>query len=419
MMKRQYKSYSTDLKLAVINGKLADCSYSNKHYWLNNGKNKIIQASKCNIIQSSLESITASNSDVIAAFDELFLFIHRIIDLTKKTKNFFKKNRGFVIRLWEILKPLASIEDFCKWFRISESTFFNWKKRKVCKTTYSKECPNIYPNQLRDWERRILEDDYLFNPNYANYSISDLFGQVLADRKVLIGESFFYEYASLIGETEKRKTPRKNRWYKGLKADYPKAIIQMDRTKFTIKNGKRVWVNLIIDNYSRAILGFLVCESSLSKYTLMNFKQAISNHALLEKSFWLVTDDGSENKGEVSAFIKLHPNIKHKIAQKNIPFSNSMIESVIKQLKYNYLKKKEYDSLEELREAINTAIEIFNHRPRKIHLGKTPIQVLHGDEVDLKEFTALKEQVRKERIEENRNFNCMKQFYHLVEYNQN
>jgi len=34
--------------------------------------------------------------------------------------------------------------------------------------------------------------------------------------------------------------------------------------------------------------------------------------------------------------------------------------------------------------------------------------VLDSDEVDLAEYAALKKQVRKERIEENQNFSCLK-----------
>ena len=52
--------------------------------------------------------------------------------------------------------------------------------------------------------------------------------------------------------------------------------------------------------------------------------------------------------------------------------------------------------------------------PRKIHLGKTPLQVLDGDEVDLAEYATLKKQVRKERIEENQSFSCLKSLYTVM-----
>ncbi len=417
MEAKKYKSYSTDLKLEVINGNEVDCNYNTKYYWNNNGREKIIQALKNDEYVALTNKIQTINESITHVMNELFIMLHKLIDSNNKTKKLFKKSRGQIVHIWELLKPYTSVENLCKWFRISESTYFNWKKRVACKVTYTKECPNIYPNQLRDWERRILEDKYFFNAKYADYTVSDLLGQVMADGKVIIGESLFYEYAALIGETERRKTPRKKKHYKGLRATNAKDIIQMDKTKFAIKNTNGAWVNLIIDNRSRAILSFLVCFGSHSKYTLANLKQAIAKHNLLDKPFWLVVDDGSENKGEIKLFVKQNPNINYKIAQKNIPYSNSMIEAAIKQLKFRYLTKKEFDSIEELTLAIANAVEIYNNRPRKIHLGKTPLQVLNGDEVNLADYAELKEQTRKKRIEENRNFNCLKHLYAMPEFN--
>ena len=102
------------------------------------------------------------------------------------------------------------------------------------------------------------------------------------------------------------------------------------------------------------------------------------------------------------------PLIKHHIAQITIDFSNSMIEAVIKQLKYRYLKTDEFDSLEHLTECVNEAIIIYNNRPRKIHLGKTPLQVLHGDMPCKTELAELMDNMRQKRLEENRAFNCLR-----------
>lgn len=233
----------------------------------------------------------------------------------------------------------------------------------------------------------------------------------MADRKVIIGESLFYEYATTLGETEKRKSKRKNKKYLSLKATHPFEIIHMDKTKISIKNTMGIWVSLIADNYSRTILGYTINFSSHSKHTLQNLKDVLTQHNLYHKSFRLITDDGSENKGEVSQFLKTQSQINGQIAQKDITYSNSMIESIIKQLKYRYLTKFTFDSVEELISELNNAIVEYNNRPRKLHFGQTPMQVLNGHEIHIEEYNLLKENAREERIEENRNFNCLKAFY--------
>ena len=406
-----YNSYSTRYKYQAITQKSHNGNYNNYYYWNTKGKAKILQALANDELLNLSKQASTIQHPLSETLTELFSFFQSLLQHSNKTQKLYKKSRGFIVSLWKKLKPYAHNQQLTQWFRISESTFFAWKKRVACKITYTKECPNVCPNQLRDWERRILENDYFLNEKYFDYSIADLLGQVMADGKVMISESLFYEYATLLGETEKRKIPHKKKRYKGLRAASAKDIIHMDRTKFPIKNSNGAWANIICDNRSRAILSVTVCTSSHSKNTLVNLKQAIANHQLLAKPCWLVTDDGSENKGEVKVFVVQHPNIKHKIAQKNIPYSNSMVEALIKQLKYRYLKKKEFDSMDELTNALNIAVETYNHRPRKIHLGKTPLQVLSGDEVDVTEYAQLKELTRLQRIEENKNFNCLKAFY--------
>ena len=80
------------------------------------------------------------------------------------------------------------------------------------------------------------------------------------------------------------------------------------------------------------ILGYRVAESCKAENTF-----AILN-AVLEKylipsginSCVLLTDDGSENGGPVKSLIesRLSPRLTHLIAQRDIEFSNSMIEAV-------------------------------------------------------------------------------------------
>lgn len=410
-MKTIYNSYSTQFKMEAIINKSIKCNKSTKHYWKTNGFQKLLQAKSQYGNTLITDLLKSNNSDFAKLLNELFALFMPFTELTKKSKTIFKKSRASIVSIWNLMKPFATIEYICKWFEISERTYFNWNKRTICKLTPNKECPNVYPNQLRDWERRCLENDYFFNPKYSNYSISELLGQVMADKKVIVCESLFYEYARFLGEAERRKPKRFIKKYIPLKAKNPFEILQMDRTKIPIKNTKGVWLNLIIDNYSRAILSFLITTKSHSKHTLKNLQTSIKTHNLINTPFKLVTDDGSENKGYVKQFIKLMPNITHLIAQKDITQSNSMIEAVNKQLKYRYFSKKEYQSIEEFIIDCNNAITTYNNRPRKIHIGQSPLQVLNGNEFTLFEYTLLKDKTRKERIIENQNFNCLKAFY--------
>ena len=84
-----------------------------------------------------------------------------------------------------------------------------------------------------------------------------MYAQTLADKKVLVSESLFYDLARFLGETETRKSRKKIKPKIGIRASKPFEILHLDKTKLTIKGliKKRVWLSLICDNNSRAILG--------------------------------------------------------------------------------------------------------------------------------------------------------------------
>ena len=94
----------------------------------------------------------------------------------------------------------------------------------------------------------------------------------------------------------------------------------------------------------------------------------------------LLTDDGSENYGEVKQWIKAcdNPKINHVIAQADIHFSNSMIEAANKQLKYRFLYHQKINDYSKLDEYVEKAVLDFNNRPHAVLNGLTPIEVLQG-----------------------------------------
>lgn len=56
----------------------------------------------------------------------------------------------------------------------------------------------------------------------------------------------------------------------------------------------------------------------------------------LKQDIDFIVDGGSENKAEVDSLIQ-NSNINKIIAQKDIVFSNSMVEAVNKRIKYDFL----------------------------------------------------------------------------------
>ncbi|MBN1411662.1 MAG: transposase [Spirochaetales bacterium] len=112
----------------------------------------------------------------------------------------------------------------------------------------------------------------------------------------------------------------------------------------------------------------------------MNYE--VNEPTLKTDPILLITDGGPENKGEVKTYLNTVP-IKQIIAQKDIKFSNCMVEAVNKRLKYNFLFHQKIPVFKELEKHLACAVTEFNNvRPMGVLGGLTPQQVLQGQTTD-------------------------------------
>ena len=102
----------------------------------------------------------------------------------------------------------------------------------------------------------------------------------------------------------------------------------------------KCFIYFIIDNFSRKILGWEISTEYKSSIMLNNLRKVYVS-CILEKEIpptVLLVDDGIENKGFVCTAIENHEiNLTRLVAQKDIRFSNSMVEAVNKRMKYDFL----------------------------------------------------------------------------------
>ena len=121
-----------------------------------------------------------------------------------------------------------------------------------------------------------------------------------------------------------------------------------------------------------------------------------------------MTDDGSENFGQVQVFLQSaeNPSLQHIVAQRDVEFSNSMIEAANKNLKYRFLYHKQIPNFSSLCLYTAQAIEDYNSRPHDVLGGLTPMEVLKGKIIN-KDLQHLQIQTaRNTRIAENKELKC-------------
>ena len=125
----------------------------------------------------------------------------------------------------------------------------------------------------------------------------------------------------------------------------------------------------------------------------------------------LLTDGGSENVNSlVSGFVNSEAvNMKHNIAQKDVVFSNSMVESVNKVIKHQFLYHLEITNTRSLKKILPEIINIYNtERPQMSLGGNTPFETQNNLSIQLSRYTANFKEQKQLRLLKNKNTGCSK-----------
>ena len=222
--------------------------------------------------------------------------------------------------------------------------------------------------------------------------------------------STFYKYVTLLNLKRSRAVHRRKNHRTGIRASAPLQIIHADVTVFRTADNHKNYIHLIQDNFSRAILQPAVKRNCTAQTTFENLNAVYEKylHPAGMEDCLLISDDGSENYGPVKTFIEnsQFPFIKHLIAQRDIEFSNSMIEAANKQLKYRFLYHHSIPDFDALVKYVEQAVNDYNNRPQHVLHGLTPLEVLHGKLPSPHAYATKILQARTNRFTENKKIKC-------------
>jgi len=334
-----------------------------------------------------------------------FIFTDKII-----CNLMYKKFRESIVNTVLKVKETIGFKRTLEVFNISSHQFYSWKRKTECVSSPFGLCRKIYYNQLTETEVKVVEK-YLTNPLFIHWSVVSTYYRMLREKASFMALSTFYKYSTYLNLTAAHRPRKKKRYSFGIRAIAPKRILHVDTTQIKALDGTRIFISLIIDNFSRCILGWKASLIRSSAFVVENLKEVILKHHLFEydEIVDLIVDSGSENKGLLDDFL-MQPevNIRKLIAMLDIIFSNSMIESVNKKIKYEYLFTREIANYKDFLEFMPTVVENYNNRPHSKLFGLHPIEVLNGALPDKHSFTNEIKSAVINRIESNLNIECNK-----------
>jgi transposase InsO family protein len=289
---------------------------------------------------------------------------------------------------------------------ISSDTYYRLRNELVCMRSRTRRCFRQYPQQLSLLEEQVIDNAVNDSANFG-LPLSTVFFQLLRAGKLFCALSTFYKYVPKIIREQKQKAVRES-----LKAAFPFEMLHVDVTEIITEYGKQK-VAFIKDNFSKAILNFAVLPSAASVFIRDLFEQTFSAYRIGDcvKHVSIVSDGGSENKGELLVWIaqQLVPEVRKLTSGIDVR-SNSMSESIHHTLKNEYrLRFGVPRDVDDLVKLLQEFVHYMNHEKFPIdHYGYSCWEVLHGAKPDRKRFAVQMSEAKALRLEENRSVSCLK-----------
>ena len=192
----------------------------------------------------------------------------------------------------------------------------------------------------------------------------------------------------------------------GIRSSKPNEIWHVDTTLIRLLDGTRAYVHAIIDNFSRRILAWKVSatfDPSITAELLLS-----AANGLIDEKPTLLVDGGVENYNSAVDELVDSGLLKRLLAQTDISFSNSLIESWWRSLKHQWLLLNTLDTVNRLEKLVAYYVDEHNRRlPHSAFRGQTPDEMYFGtgDHVPV-ELDIAKKDARQSRMEVNRATVC-------------
>ena len=415
------QSYHTDIaiqyKLGILDaGFASNIPSSTLHNWKRKDFSSFVGSEYVSDFDQNLQMIKdfLSKKALLKAAKAVYLVYCsyvKLFDVVKNKKKIFHQSKEVIIQTIDLIKDTVGFERALRAFGLSCQQFYAWKRTIKCPVSQINLCRKLYYNQLTLKEINVIKS-YLANPEFLYWNITPIYYRILRDKAAFFSKTTFYKYVHLLKLT--RSKPEKKKYGQGIRANAPRQILHADVTIYRTKDNVRLYIYLLVDNFSRYILNWKVSTTYSAKITFENIREAYEKYNLenVKPFVELITDGGSENKAEVDDFVNRDDiNMRKTIAQTDIIFSNSMVEAVNKRIKYDYLFHQNPSVYVQVEPYLRISVPDYNQKPHSSLFGITPAEAFGGMLPDKNLFRpAIKASVLKRKIVNINPENCKKCF---------
>jgi transposase InsO family protein len=231
-------------------------------------------------------------------------------------------------------RAVLPFRDVLRIIALSPSCYHAWKRDPPCGLDDAALCPRSAPHRLTPGEctalkEMVTSEEYRHVPTGALALLAQRLGKVFASPTTR------YRLVRRFRWRRPRKRVHPSAPKVGIRASRPDEIWHVDTTLIRLLNGRRAYLHAVIDNFSRRILTWRVSAQFEPTATAELLLQAAGG--LADQQPTLLTDGGVENCNMAVDRLVESDLLKRVLAQTEIAFSNSLIESWWRELKHQWL----------------------------------------------------------------------------------
>jgi transposase InsO family protein len=246
----------------------------------------------------------------------------------------------------------------------------------------------------------VTSDEYRHVPTAILAQLAERLG------KVFVSASTWYRLIRIYKWRRPRLRLYPAKLKVGIRAAKPNEIWHVDTTQIKLLDGSRVYIQAIIDNFSRRVLAWNVTDTFDPAVTASLLRKSLEGSTTSVPT--LMVDGGIENYNTSVDEIVDEGLLKRVLAQSEINFSNSMIESFWKAMKHHWLYLNTLGSVIDVQNLVSFYISEHNTKlPHSAFKGQTPDEMYFGTGADIPEqLKTSRLAARQKRLESNRAQSC-------------
>lgn len=311
----------------------------------------------------------------LRALLRLFVILLRISGFSlSNTRLPASTEKQTILRAVDVASRTLHLPVILRVLRLSSRRYHSWRNaEKECRLEDVTSCPRTTPHQLTPAETRVIKE-MATSKEYRHVPTGTL--AILAQRleKVFASAATWYRLIRVHGLRRPRKRVHPAKPSIGIRASKSNENWHVDTTIIRLLDGTRAYLHGVIDNFSRRILAWKVSSTfdpTVTAEILLNASRGLS-----EEKPNLLVDGGVENFNSAVDELIDSGILKRVLAQTEISYSNSLIESWWRTIKNQWLYLNTLDSVNAVESLVEFYVAEHNtHLPHSAFRGQTPDEI--------------------------------------------